>query len=70
MWNKEIALWTESNLSAMQPHGLGSHVMQLLPVELGRPRLVLLLRVVRHAVVLPDGMWVCNRLSIDHSRYI
>ena len=50
-----------SNLSAVKPHGLGRHVVQLLPVELRRPRLVLLLRVVRHAVVLPVRVWQLNK---------
>ena len=54
-----------SNLSAVQPHGLGRRVVKLLPVELRRPRLVLLLRVVRHAVVLPVGGW----RNIHHCRY-
>ena len=36
----------------MQPHGLGRHVVKLLPVELSRPRLIFLLRIVRHTMVL------------------
>ena len=53
-----------SYLSAVQPHGLRREVVKLLPVELRRPRLVLLLRVVRHAVVLPEEVGESDEVLI------
>ena len=48
----------------MQPHGLGRHVVKLLSVELRRPRLVFLLRIIRHAMMLPEEEEVrMNKIS-------
>ena len=52
----------------MHPHGLRSHGVQLVPVELSRPRLVLLLGVVGHAVVGPEecrGIGVSAELHLS-----